>query len=69
MKSFIVSADKDGKHVVRVAISEFEMLTPAILQKALRHKDIRINGKKIGECPLFLGDEIALGSIRMKLGG
>jgi len=61
MKSFIVSADKDGKHVIRVAISEFEMLTPAILQKALRHKDIRINGKKIGEdCPVMTGDHVEL---------
>ncbi len=61
MKSFIVSAEKDGKHVIRVAIGEFEMLTPAILQKALRHKDIRINGKKISEdCPVYTGDHVEL---------
>jgi Mg-chelatase subunit ChlD len=27
----------------------------------------RVNGKKIGECSLYLGDEIVLGSIRIKL--
>lgn len=28
----------------------------------------QVNGKKVGECSLYLGDEIVLGSIRMKLG-
>jgi len=61
MKSFTVSADKDGKHVIRVAISEFDMLTPAMLQKALRRKDIRINGKKISEdSPVITGDHVEL---------
>ncbi len=61
MKSFTVSADKDGKHVIRVAIGEFDMLTPAMLQKALRRKDIRINGKRIGEdCPVNTGDHVEL---------
>lgn len=61
MKSFTVSADKDGKHVIRVSISEFEMLTPAMLQKALRRKDIRVNGKRIGDDrPVYTGDVIEL---------
>lgn len=61
MKSFSVSSDKDTKHVIRVALSEFPMLTPALLQKALRHKDIRINGKKVSEdCVVYTGDLVEL---------
>lgn len=61
MKSFTVPADKDGKHVIRAAIAEYEALTPAVLQKALRHKDIRINGKKISEdLPVASGDIVEL---------
>jgi len=61
MKSFTVSADKDGKHVIRASISEFETLTPAVLQKALRHKDIRINGKRISDdCTVQTGDLVEL---------
>ena len=61
MKSFTVSSDKDTKHIVRVALGEFPMLTPAILQKALRHKDIRINGKKITEdCVVYTGDLVEI---------
>ncbi|MBP5492649.1 MAG: RluA family pseudouridine synthase [Clostridiales bacterium] len=47
MKDFTVSAKSAGKKVIRAAILEFPALTPAVLQKALKHKDIRINGKRI----------------------
>ena len=47
MKHFTVSAKSNGKKVIRAAILEFPNLTPASLQKALKHKDIRINGKRI----------------------
>lgn len=61
MKSFVVTSDKAGKKVVRVAVSEFPAVTPAILQKALRHKDIRINGKRIGTDEfVFEGDHVEL---------
>ncbi|MBR2749948.1 MAG: RluA family pseudouridine synthase [Clostridiales bacterium] len=47
MKDFTVSAKSAGKKVIRAAILEFPNLTPAVLQRALKHKDIRINGKRI----------------------
>ena len=47
MKDFTVSAKSAGKKVIRAAILEYPNLTPAVLQKALKHKDIRINGKRI----------------------
>ena len=47
MKSFEVNKDQAGKHVVRAAIMEFPMLTAGQLQKALKHKDIRVDGKKV----------------------
>ena len=49
MRDFTVSSKNAGKKVVRVAILEFPNLTPAVLQKALKHKDIRINGKRISQ--------------------
>lgn len=61
MKSFVVTSDKAGKKVVRVAVSEFPAVTPAILQKALRHKDIRINGKRVGTDEIVSeGDHVEL---------
>ena len=47
MKDFTVSAKSAGKKVIRAAILEYPNLTPAVLQRALKHKDIRINGKRI----------------------
>ena len=47
MKSFKVSSESSGKHVIRASILAYPHLTPPILQKALKHKDIRINGKRI----------------------
>jgi len=47
MRSFEVSKDQAGKHVIRAAILEFPVLTAGQLQKALKHKDIRIDGKKV----------------------
>jgi len=47
MKDFTVSAKSAGKKVIRAAILEYPALTPATLQRALKHKDIRINGKRI----------------------
>ena len=47
MRDFIVSGEQSGKHVVRVAIAAFPTLTAGQLQKALKHKDIRIDGKKV----------------------
>lgn len=59
MKSFIVNKDQDGKHVVRAATLAFPMLTAGQLQKALKHKDIRVDGKKVSsDVEVSLGQEI-----------
>ncbi|NLT12610.1 MAG: RluA family pseudouridine synthase [Clostridiaceae bacterium] len=47
MKSFKIPADMAGKKVIRACISVYPTLTPARMHKALRHKDIRVNGKRI----------------------
>ncbi|MBO4637367.1 MAG: RluA family pseudouridine synthase [Clostridiales bacterium] len=47
MKSFIVNKDQNGLHVVKVSTEVFPGLKAADLYKALKHKDIRIDGKKI----------------------
>ena len=46
MKSFIVTEDMNGLHVVKAATKAFPGLKTADLYKALKHKDIRIDGKK-----------------------
>ena len=61
MKDFTVSAKSDGKKVIRAAILEFPNLTPSVLQKALKHKDIRINGKRISsDTVVNEGDKVEL---------
>ena len=61
MKKFIVPSDKDGKKVVRVALSQFPELPSAEMQRALKKKDVRVNGKRIArDLPVFAGDEVEL---------
>ncbi len=61
MKTFTVTSDKSGKHIVRVALTNYPTLSPADLHKALKKKDIRINGKRISEdAPVFTGDLVEL---------
>lgn len=61
MKSFTVTSDKNGKHVIRAAIAAYEVLTPQVLQKAIRKKDIRVNGKRISEdVAVYTGDIVEL---------
>lgn len=61
MKSFIVNKDQDGKHVVRAATLAFPMLTAGQLQKALKHKDLRVDGKKISaDIEVTLGQEVQI---------
>lgn len=49
MKSFIVSEKDDSRHLVRVISSEFPALEIPVIRKALRNRDIRINGKRVRE--------------------
>ena len=61
MKSFTVSSIHDEKNVVRVCLSVFSNLMPNDMYKALRKKDVRINGKKISrDTPVFEGDQIEI---------
>ena len=61
MRDFTVSAKNSGKKVIRAAILEFPNLTPSSLQRALKHKDIRINGKRISsDTVVNEGDHVEL---------
>ncbi|MCQ2467601.1 MAG: RluA family pseudouridine synthase [Clostridia bacterium] len=61
MKSFIVNKDQDGKHVVRAATLAYPMLTAGQLQKALKHKDIRVDGKKVSsDVEVAFGQEVEI---------
>jgi len=61
MRDFTVPEKSDGKKVIRAAILEFPNLTPAVLQKALKHKDIRINGKRISsDTTVSAGDRVEI---------
>ncbi|MBR3058636.1 MAG: RluA family pseudouridine synthase [Clostridiales bacterium] len=61
MKDFTVSKENDGKKVIRAAILHYPNLTPGTLQKALKHKDLRINGKRISsDVPVKEGDVVEI---------
>ena len=61
MRDFTVPEKSAGKKVIRAAILEFPNLTPAVLQKALKHKDIRINGKRISsDTTVSAGDRVEI---------
>ncbi len=61
MKAFIVPSDKDGKKVIRVALAQYDTLTLPTLQRALKHKDIRVNGKRISQdIAVAEGDRVEL---------
>lgn len=47
MKSFTVSPGMSGKKVIRASVFAFPALSAPVLQKALRNRDIRINGKRV----------------------
>lgn len=49
MRSFIVDNKMSGEHVVKACTMSFPSLNKADLYKALKHKDIRIDGKKISQ--------------------
>ncbi|MBN1775688.1 MAG: RluA family pseudouridine synthase [Clostridiales bacterium] len=61
MKSFIVSADMSDKKVVRASLIAFPALRAPILQKALRSRDIKINGKRVSkDAVVAAGDSVEL---------
>lgn len=70
MKTFKVNEKTQGKRVVRAICTEFPKVAVPHVQKALRNKDIRINGKRVkademvcqgDEVSVYLSDEILEG--------
>lgn len=49
MKSFKVTAAQDGKHVVKASSEAFPGLAQSDLFRALKHKDIKIDGKRTAQ--------------------
>lgn len=59
MKKLIVNEKYDGKKLNKFLLDNIPNLTTNLLYKALRKKDIKINGKRINDnVSVFLGDEI-----------
>ncbi len=61
MKSFIVTSEQNGKHVVRNVVDAFPMLKSADINRALKHRDIRVDGKRISaDINVYEGQEIQI---------
>ena len=61
MRKIIVNEKYNNKKLNNFILESFPSLNPNTLYKALRKKDIRINGKRISEnCTIYSGDEITI---------
>jgi 23S rRNA pseudouridine955/2504/2580 synthase len=61
MKTFIVDDKYDSRNLLRVITGNYPVLEMPILRKALRNRDIRLNGKRIREDQkVRSGDEVTL---------
>ena len=70
MRKIIVSKKYDKKYLNSFILNEFPNLNKNVLYKALRKKDIRINGVKISQNTLVhFGDEITLYIVDSELDG
>ena len=59
MKKLIVPNKYDGKKLSKFILDNFPHLSPNMLYKALRQKDIKINGTRINkDCTIYVGNEI-----------
>ena len=59
MKKLIVPNKYDGKKLSKFILDSFPHLSPNMLYKALRQKDIKINGTRINkDCTIYVGNEI-----------
>ena len=72
MKNLKVETKEDGKKLNTFVTSHFPHLKQNAFQKALRKKDIRVNGKRVNEnvilhtndeVILYLTDDVLAGSI------
>ena len=59
MKKLIVPQKYDNKKLTKFILDSFPHLSPNMLYKALRQKDIKIDGKRINkDCSIYEGNEI-----------
>ena len=59
MKKLIVTQKYDNKKLTKFILDSFPHLSPNMLYKALRQKDIKIDGKRINkDCSIYEGNEI-----------
>ena len=59
MKKLIVPNKYDGKKLSKFILDRFPHLSTNMLYKALRQKDIKINGTRINkDCTIYVGNEI-----------
>ena len=59
MRSFIVNSTADGEHVVKACSLEYPALPKADLYKALKRRDIRIDGKRVSsDVKVLEGQEV-----------
>jgi len=76
MRKIIVTEKYDGKKLVNCILENFENLNRNMLYKALRQKDIKVNGKRVKEnitlyqsdiVEIYISDKILNGNIDMEL--
>lgn len=61
MQDFIVDSGSDGKNLVRVILTRYPHLKMGQAYKALRKKDVRVNGVRCKtDQPVFSGDRVTL---------
>lgn len=61
MKKLNVPEKYNGKKLTKFILDSFPHLSPNMLYKALRQKDIKIDGTRINkDCTIYVGNEIAI---------
>ena len=61
MKNFVVNINENGKKLNTVILARFPELSFSNLQKALRKKDVKINGKRVHENLILQeGDDVSI---------
>ena len=61
MKKLIVPEKYNSKKLTKFILDSFPSLSPNMLYKALRQKDIKVNNVRVNkDCNIFTGDEISI---------
>lgn len=75
MQKLLVEQKDDGKKLITYISSKYPRMRIATLQKALRQKDIKVNGKRVSkdlniyfndEITIYISDELLLNNINKK---